>query len=73
MILLIETILQREKPTIFLADEPELSLHISWQRKILSSVLAINPNAQIVVATHSPEIAGKFPTKLISMSEVLHE
>lgn len=71
LILFIEALLQRQRPFIFLADEPELSLHISWQRGILSAIRSINPNAQIVVATHSPEIAGKFRDCLMDMEDIL--
>ena len=70
LILLIEALLQRESNCIFLADEPEISLHIEWQRKIIESVLSLNPNAQIIVATHSPEIAGKYKSKIKRMSEI---
>ena len=70
-ILLSEALLQREKPYIFIADEPELSLHIGWQQKILGELLKLNPNAQIIVATHSPEIAGNFPKKVINMQNVV--
>lgn len=72
LILLIEALLQRERPYIFLADEPELSLHIVWQRNIIMAIRSLNPNAQIVVATHSPEIAGKFKHCLLDMGEILH-
>jgi predicted ATPase len=72
LILFIEALLQRQRPFIFLADEPELSLHISWQRNILTAIRALNPNAQIVVATHSPEIAGKFKHCLLDMEAILH-
>lgn len=72
LILLIEALLQRERPYIFLADEPELSLHIAWQRNIIAAIRSLNPNAQIVVATHSPEIAGKFKHCLLNMGEILH-
>lgn len=73
LILLVETLLQRKAPFIFLADEPELSLHIAWQRNILSAIRSLNPNAQIVVATHSPEIAGKFRGALLDMEDLLGE
>jgi ABC-type cobalamin/Fe3+-siderophores transport system ATPase subunit/DNA-binding transcriptional MerR regulator len=71
LILFIESLLQRKEPYIFLADEPELSLHISWQRNIISAIRSINPNAQIIVATHSPEIAGKFRDKILDMEDIL--
>lgn len=70
-ILLAEALLQRERPYIFIADEPELSLHIGWQQKILGELLKLNPNAQIIVATHSPEIAGNFPKRVINMQSIV--
>ncbi len=72
LILMIETLLQRQVPYIFLADEPELSLHISWQRNVISAIKKINPNAQIIVATHSPEVAGKFRGSLLDMEDLTH-
>ena len=72
LILFIEALLQRQQPYIFLADEPELSLHISWQRNIVSAIRSLNPNAQIVVATHSPEIAGKYKNRILDMEDILH-
>ena len=41
---------------IFIVDEPELSLHISWQERFLDAILAANPTVQVVMATHSPAI-----------------
>ena len=71
LILLIESLLQRQKPFVFLADEPELSLHIAWQRMIIKAIREINPNAQVIVATHSPEIAGKFGNAIMDMEDML--
>jgi predicted ATPase len=72
LILFIEALLQRRQPYIFLADEPELSLHISWQRNIVSAIKSINPEAQIIVATHSPEIAGKYRDAILDMEDIRH-
>lgn len=69
-ILLSEALLQKKSSHLFIADEPELSLHIEWQRKILSTLLELNPNAQVIVATHSPEIAGNFPENITNMKEI---
>lgn len=43
---------------IFIVDEPELSLHISWQDMFLEAVQAAGPDLQIILATHSPAIIG---------------
>jgi predicted ATP-dependent endonuclease of OLD family len=69
-ILLSEALLQNKTSQLFIADEPELSLHIDWQRKILNALLDLNPKAQIIVATHSPEIAGNFPQNIINMKNI---
>ncbi|MBN1076096.1 hypothetical protein DVV91_17390 [Clostridium botulinum] len=73
LILLTETVLQREKNVVFIADEPELSLHITWQEQILQAIKSLNKNAQIIIATHSPEIAGSVDDKaLIDMEDIIN-
>jgi ABC-type lipoprotein export system ATPase subunit len=71
LILLTEALLQKEAPCIFLADEPELSLHIEWQRMIISAVVELNPNAQVIAATHSPEVASKFSDSIFDMEDLV--
>lgn len=44
------------KNSIFLMDEPEISLHMSWQEKLINEILNVNPNQQIIIVTHSPAI-----------------
>lgn len=51
--------LSSDDGTVFVADEPELSLHLDWQRKILPSVIKLSPKSQIIVATHSPSITAQ--------------
>lgn len=43
---------------IFLIDEPELSLHIDWQRLILSELKNQSPERQLIACTHSPEVGA---------------
>ena len=71
MILLTESLLQKNSQTLYIADEPELSLHIEWQRKLLPSIKQINPNSQIIIATHSPEIVGKLKEYTINMEGII--
>lgn len=51
--------LQDEQPSVLLLDEPEISLHIIWQQKLINTLRALNPNCQLIIATHSPGIFGK--------------
>ena len=54
--ILLTVFLMDEKPAILLLDEPELSLHITWQEKLLVSLHKLNPQCQIIAATHSPSM-----------------
>lgn len=56
--------LSRKDGAIFIADEPELSLHLDWQRMILPSIIKLSPKSQIIVATHSPAINAKGATEI---------
>lgn len=46
-------------------DEPELSLHIDWQHELVNAMRTVNPNLQIVMATHSPDIMANVPDNKI--------
>ncbi|OQX23920.1 MAG: hypothetical protein BWK80_23465 [Desulfobacteraceae bacterium IS3] len=56
LIILLTTLLQDRKEYILLMDEPEISLHIDWQRSLIKNIRQINPNCQIIIATHSPTV-----------------
>ncbi|PSV38597.1 AAA family ATPase [Photobacterium sp. GB-210] len=59
------------KPSIIVLDEPEISMHLSWQEKLISSLTAIHPDSQIIVVSHSPAIVMKgWLNKLIDMNEI---
>lgn len=51
------------KPLIII-DEPELSLHISWQIKLIKNLLNIS-DGQYLLATHSPYIANRNYSKYV--------
>ena len=67
LILLIEALLKVNAPVVYIADEPELSLHVTWQEKLLQSLVDLGGEMQIIVATHSPDIVGPFRDKVIDM------
>lgn len=57
MLLILTTVfLQEEKPNVLLMDEPEISLHISWQDRLVGLIRELNPNCQLILTTHSPNI-----------------
>lgn len=47
--------------TLVLIDEPEISLHVAWQKEVLNDLLKILKlqKIAIIVATHSPQIIGE--------------
>ena len=67
LILLTEALLQSDKPVVYIADEPELSLHVKWQAKLLESLVTLGGKIQVIVATHSPDIVGKFRGNIIDL------
>lgn len=56
LVILLTTLVQDTKPSIILMDEPEISLHFDWQKKLIQYIRELNPNAQIILATHSPAV-----------------
>ena len=53
------------KDTTIFIDEPELSLHVDWQRLLLPILLEQETSNQLFIATHSPFIYGRYPDKEI--------
>ena len=70
-IIFAEAVLQRGKACIYIADEPELSLHINWQEVLVDNLRELNPRSQIVFATHSPDIVSHYSEKLIDMEKIV--
>jgi len=71
IIILGEALLQREAPWIYIADEPELSLHVKWQEKLIDNLKKVNPQAQIICATHSPDVVSTFSNNVFDMEKMI--
>jgi pentatricopeptide repeat protein len=61
--ILLKTLIQDKKPSILLLDEPEISLHIEWQRELLRHIRDLNPNCQIIAVTHSSNMYFRYWAK----------
>src|SRR5690606_11330238 len=60
LVLYYELLFKIKAGTLLLMDEPEISLHIAWQKRIISDlqeILKLNP-MEIIIATHSPAVIG---------------
>lgn len=56
LLILLTTLVQDQQPYVMFMDEPEASLHIEWQQKLISMIREINPNVQLILTTHSPAV-----------------
>ncbi len=51
--ILLQILIQDGQPCILLLDEPEISLHIEWQRDLIQHIRQLNDKCQIIAVTHS--------------------
>ncbi len=57
MVLILLTVLVREGGhSVLFMDEPEASLHIEWQQKLIGMIRELNPDLQLILTTHSPAV-----------------
>ncbi len=61
LVLLYELLFRLEPDSLVLIDEPELSLHVAWQKKFLEDLEEITEltSFDVLIATHSPQIIHK--------------
>ena len=71
LIILGEALLQRKVSAVYIADEPELSLHVEWQESLVENVRSLNPSTQLVFSTHSPDIVGAYSSGVHDVRKVL--
>lgn len=71
LLIMLRVFLLEGKESYVLLDEPENSLDISWQYKLIDMLTKLNPNAQFFITTHSPSIFGAgWGDKIIYMEDV---
>lgn len=58
LIILLTALVQDNQPCIMIMDEPEISLHTDWQELLIRHIRQLNPNIQLIIATHSPAIVA---------------
>lgn len=70
-LVLLYDLLFRVKPnTLVLIDEPELSLHVTWQKSFLPDLLKVVEATKydVILATHSPFIVGDRSDLMVALS-----
>jgi predicted ATP-binding protein involved in virulence len=75
-LVLMYNLLFRVKPgTLVLIDEPEISLHVSWQMSFLDDVVRIAHSSgfRFIIATHSPQIIDKWWSRTVQLGPTEEE
>jgi len=73
LVLIYELLFKVDNNSVILIDEPELSLHVVWQKRFLSVIEQIGrlKRLQFILATHSPQIIGEHWNWVQDLSEDL--
>lgn len=56
LVILLTVLVEDNAHCVLFMDEPEASLHIEWQQKLIAMIRELNPNVQIILTTHSPAL-----------------
>ena len=67
LVLLTIFVIEGSNRQLFMVDEPEISLNMKWQKKLLPLLHELAPNAEIIVASHSPSIAHENSQYLVEL------
>ena len=54
LVILLTVLVQDNQSGVLFMDEPEVSLHVEWQQRLIGLIRELNPNVQIILTTHSP-------------------
>lgn len=54
--ILLTVLVEDDQHYVLFMDEPEVSLHVDWQKRLIDLILELNPNVQIILTTHSPAV-----------------
>jgi len=74
LLLLCNTLAARDQASMLIIDEPEISLNVKWQRRLVQALLDCirGKSVQLIFATHSIELLARHKAhvvKLIDFSE----
>ena len=56
LVILLTVLVRDDDHCVLFMDEPEASLHIEWQQKLIGMIRSLNPNVQLILTTHSPAV-----------------
>lgn len=72
LVLFFELLFEIDRNSLILIDEPELSLHVAWQKKFIFDLLKIIDlnRFDVVLATHSPQLIGRWNHLVVELGDV---
>lgn len=72
LIIFISTLIQNNRKFLVFWDEPEISLHIGWQQQLINTMRELNPNMQLIIATHSPALLyGGWEQRALNVKKII--
>lgn len=71
MLLLSNILVSTTQPSLFIIDEPELSLNVKWQRQLIDSLLSLveGSHVQFIMATHSIELLTRHKDCVLKLDD----
>ncbi|MGW4384878.1 AAA family ATPase [Kitasatospora sp. NPDC004531] len=69
LVLAYDLLFNAKPNSLVLIDEPEISLHVVWQKEFLNDIARISAinSARFMVATHSPQIINKYWSETVGL------
>lgn len=67
--LMVSALVTQRRGTVIAIDEPEMSMHLKWQRRLINALMecASNAEPQFIFATHSPDISAEYPDDMVML------
>ena len=72
LVLFFELLFELKTNSLILIDEPELSLHVAWQKQFISDlkrIIELN-EFDVLLATHSPQLIGEWEDLVVELGDV---
>jgi energy-coupling factor transporter ATP-binding protein EcfA2 len=69
LLLMVAALGTRRRGTIIAIDEPEMSMHIEWQRQLVPALVECASKADplLIFATHSPDLSASLPQAMVEL------
>ena len=74
LLLLCNILVSTDRPSLFIIDEPELSLNVKWQRELVDALLDLVQDSQVqfIMATHSIELLTRHKASVLRLDSLTH-